>query len=40
MQAKLLENMNLHTQAIEQYDKALQIDPEFANAAYAKAACE
>ena len=40
MQAKLLENMNLHSQAIEQYDKALEMDSEFANAAYAKAACE
>lgn len=38
--AKLLEKDSKYEDAIEEYKRALEIDPDFVNAVYSKAACE
>lgn len=38
--AKLAEKQKNYKQAIEDYGEVLKLDPDFFNAAYAKAACE
>ena len=38
--AKLLEKESKFEEAIEEYKRALEIDPNFVNAVYSKAACE
>lgn len=40
MRAKLLERERKFEQAIDEFAKVIEMDPNFINAAYSKAACE
>jgi tetratricopeptide (TPR) repeat protein len=40
MRAKLLERERKFEQAIDEFAKVIELDPNFINAAYSKAACE